>query len=168
MSNCATARCDASSKSVVDVVLPASGIGARTGSVTPKQFWTLQGRPLLFYTLSTFAKVPGIRRIVVPIAKDFLEESETWLEEWQLSHLIGCVLFVKGGSSRHTSIKHGLKYIDMTAPPTVIVVHDAVRPFVDVKTIVEVAQAAVKHKAGDEQICQTNMEDIFCNIIRDH
>ncbi|EGD76593.1 hypothetical protein PTSG_07710 [Salpingoeca rosetta] len=145
-----TATTAASLKGVViDVVLPAGGIGVRTGSVTPKQYWVLQGKPLLYYTISTMLAVPGVRRVVVPIAANCLEKSAGWLRDWRLEHEAERVLFVQGGASRHASIKRGLDAIhSKPSHPNVVVVHDAVRPFVDAKTVLNVAAAAAQHQAA--------------------
>eukprot|EP00048_Salpingoeca_helianthica_P001291 m.48200 g.48200 ORF g.48200 m.48200 type:complete len:495 (+) comp11350_c0_seq1:22-1506(+) len=130
----------------VAVVLPAGGSGTRAGLPTPKQFWTVYERPILYYTLECIEAIEWIEEIIVPVAEDRLE----WLEQqkrdvWRLTK----TRFVVGGEARHQSIYEGVKALAAAAsPPDIVIVHDAVRPFVDEKTMAEVAKAAHAHGAA--------------------
>jgi len=117
----------------------------------------MAGRPLLYYTLETLDAVPWLQAIVVPVAPDRVAELQTLADgPWHLRK----VRFVEGGATRHRSIWAGLKALeqppgttaavgDAAVPPDVVIVHDAVRPFVDSDTVRRVALAAHAHGAGE-------------------
>ncbi|KAI1886112.1 hypothetical protein AGOR_G00210660 [Albula goreensis] len=134
----------------VAVVLPAGGSGERTGLSTPKQFCTFLNRPLISYTIQAFERVGWIEHIVVVVAKDNLDLMVTIVQ--QFGH--NKVKVVLGGSTRHRSIFNGLKAFEATgeecAPtkPKVVIIHDAVRPFVEEDFLVKIAVAAKEQGAA--------------------
>ncbi|KAL9967254.1 hypothetical protein ACROYT_G025439 [Oculina patagonica] len=129
----------------VVAVLPAGGSGVRMNIQLPKQFCQIMERPLISYTLEAFESVSWIKEIVVPISKNYLEVAQQILSEF--SH--HKVRLVCGGSTRHRSIWNGIQSLtaDGRSPPTVVILHDAVRPFVDEQTLWSVTIAAKKHGA---------------------
>ncbi|XP_004078457.1 D-ribitol-5-phosphate cytidylyltransferase [Oryzias latipes] len=132
----------------VSVVLPAGGTGERTGLHTPKQFCSLLGRPLISYTIQAFERVSWIQHIVVVVAKESMGLMADIIQRFQHHK----VLVVSGGSTRHRSICNGVLALDEegTAPdrPRVVIIHDAVRPFVEEGFLREIAVAAKDHGAA--------------------
>ncbi|KAJ7381269.1 hypothetical protein OS493_001387 [Desmophyllum pertusum] len=130
----------------VVAVLPAGGSGVRMNLQLPKQFCHIMDRPLLSYTLEAFENVPWIKEIVVPMNEKYLEVAQQILNEFCHSK----VRFISGGSTRHRSIWKGIEALtaDGRSPPTVVILHDAVRPFVDEQTLRHVTIAAKKHGAA--------------------
>lgn len=68
------------------------------------QYWTVEGKPLLFYTLRTLEAIDWLQQVVVPVAADMLDTVQCWLTDWQLQrprlvlagstrHRFGCCLF---------------------------------------------------------------------------
>ena len=110
----------------VVAVIPAGGSGQRMGTATPKQFMLLGGVPLLLHCLQVFERCESISQIILVVPKD---ERERTLAEVVERHGIKKVLkVVAGGATRQESVYHGLKETD---PETeIVVIHDAVRPFV--------------------------------------
>ena len=109
----------------VAVVLPAAGSGLRAGTPTAKQFWPVENNPLLFFTLTTLEKAAGVHSIVCPTtAADVAALQLRAAAEWSFRK----VTFVAGGATRHRSIAAGVAAVPLDVD--VIVVHDAVRPFV--------------------------------------
>ena len=51
-------------------ILPAAGIGRRMGSITPKQYLTLNGAPVLAHSLRKLAAIPAIKNTVVVLHPD--------------------------------------------------------------------------------------------------
>ena len=110
----------------VVAVIPAGGSGQRMGTASPKQFMPLGGVPLLLHCLQVFERCESISQIILVVPKD---ERERTLAEVVERHGIKKVLkVVAGGVTRQESVYHGLKETD---PETeIVVIHDAVRPFV--------------------------------------
>ena len=118
------------------VILPAGGIGTRLGHRTPKQFLRVAGAPILGLTLRHFLGHPGVRAIVVAAPAEHLERTR------QLVGRTGRrrVEVVVGGATRQESVWNALQEAPGTAE--IVLVHDAVRPFIDRLLIDAVVAAA--------------------------
>lgn len=129
----------------VAVIIPAAGLGTRMSRSTPdrgvpgrKQFLLLEGAPILVHTLRKFAACPEVHEIVVAVRADDLEFVSRAVEKESFAKPVRCV---EGGDTRQESVQHGL--LALAPDTTLVAVHDAVRPFIDVETISKViAEAA--------------------------
>ncbi|XP_053095531.1 D-ribitol-5-phosphate cytidylyltransferase isoform X2 [Pangasianodon hypophthalmus] len=134
----------------VAVVLPAAGCGERTGLATPKQFCTFLNRPLISFTIETFERIPWIESIVVVVAK---ESHDLMLHIIHQFHHTK-VKVVEGGTTRHRSIFKGLQAFSESTEgpvlprPKVVIIHDAVRPFVDEDFLLKITLAAKEQGAS--------------------
>ncbi|XP_068180092.1 D-ribitol-5-phosphate cytidylyltransferase isoform X2 [Antennarius striatus] len=130
----------------VSVVLPAGGTGERTGLQTPKQFCSFLGRPLISYTIQAFERVSWIQRIVVVVAEEHLDLMTDIIQRFR-HRKVGVV---PGGSTRHRSIRNGVVALGdgEDGKPKVVIIHDAVRPFVEEDFLYEIATAAEEQGAA--------------------
>jgi 2-C-methyl-D-erythritol 4-phosphate cytidylyltransferase len=105
----------------------AAGRGVRAqagGRGEPKQFRPVAGVPLLLRALRPFAEHPRVGPIVVVLPPDAAAAPPDWLR----SHLSSRVVVAAGGDVRQQSVANGLRAL---APgPSLVLVHDAARPFV--------------------------------------
>ncbi|XP_061918700.1 D-ribitol-5-phosphate cytidylyltransferase [Entelurus aequoreus] len=127
----------------VCVVLPAGGSGERTGLLTPKQFCLLLSRPLISYTIQTFERVSWIQTIVVVVAKENMDLMADIIQRFRHTK----VRVVPGGSTRHRSIRNGVLALkedkgSTAGRPKVVIIHDAVRPFVEEDFLYKITMAA--------------------------
>ncbi len=129
-------------KAEVGVLIPAAGAGTRMGGER-KQFRLLGGRPLLVQTLLPFERHPLVRHIVVAAPSDNLAGFEDELRAAGITKL-HCV--VSGGSTRQDSVARALEALP--ASVEVVLVHDAVRPFIRPGHISSVVEAVVEHGAA--------------------
>ena len=122
---------------MVSVIFPAAGQGKRMQAGINKVLLTLGGEPILTRTLKTFSAVKEVGELIVVVAAD-----EVAAVERQLQKVAGLKPFqvVAGGSERQYSIYNGLQHVDKQAD--VVLVHDAARPLVTVKTIQAVVDSA--------------------------
>jgi len=129
----------------VSVILPAAGLGTRMGraaspeksGVSRKQFMLLDSSPILLHTIRKFQQAPSVSEIVVALRA----EDIAWVQELVASERFAKpVRLVEGGESRQQSVEHALAAIG--ADTTLVAVHDAVRPFIDVETIEKVIEEA--------------------------
>ncbi len=137
----------------VYVIIPAAGLGTRMasssataqGKVPSKQFLTISGAPILIHTLRKFAACDLVTKIFIAMRP---HEAEAFAPE--LSHY-GIdpkrVSLAEGGEHRQQSVANALKEVHAQADD-IILVHDAVRPFVELETIVGVIEAVKKHGAA--------------------
>jgi 2-C-methyl-D-erythritol 4-phosphate cytidylyltransferase len=137
----------------VAVIIPAAGLGtrmarAKTKKPAPsKQFTDLRGTPILIRTLRAFATHPRVDDLVVVLRKDEITGFQSSLEKEGKSLLAKKVLLVEGGEHRQDSVANGLNSL-RAAPDDIVLVHDAVRPFVTAEIIDEVISAAQKSGAA--------------------
>lgn len=126
----------------VAVVVPAAGEGRRLGGPR-KQFRTLGERPLLVQVLRVFERHPAVGHLVVAVPAAYVQEVSDRLQEDGLTKL-GAV--VSGGESRQASVQNALRAVP--APVEIVLVHDAVRPFVQAPRVTTVIQQARVHGAA--------------------
>jgi 2-C-methyl-D-erythritol 4-phosphate cytidylyltransferase len=138
----------------VTVVIPAAGLGTRMASVAKakkpaatKQFAELQGKPILIRTLLKFAKHPEIAEIYIALRKEEIAPFRSRLEREAPEVLVKKTVLLEGGEHRQHSVANALAQVS-AASEDVILVHDAVRPFVSDEMIHDVIEAAKKHGAA--------------------
>nr|XP_020768955.1 isoprenoid synthase domain-containing protein-like [Odocoileus virginianus texanus] len=134
----------------VAAVLPAGGSGERMGVPTPKQFCPILERPLISYTLQALERVSWIKDIVVAVTRENMETMKGIIQRYQHKR----ISLVEAGVTRHRSIFNGLKVLAEDQPncrlskPEVVIIHDAVRPFVEEDVLLKVVTAAQEHGAS--------------------
>lgn len=114
------------------------------GRTIPKQFLMLGGVPLLVHSLRVLEAADSVSEIVLGVPE---ADREFCLREIVTPHGFKKVTkIVAGGEHRQDSVRHGLEAVGDEAE--VVLVHDAVRPFLTVDMIQRVIEAAVKHGAA--------------------
>lgn len=143
----------------VVVIIPAAGLGTRMAPVpaggkskrkstpTSKQFAELGGTPILIRTLRKFASVDAVNDICVALRENEIEGFRERLEREAKDVLAKNLTFAIGGEHRQQSVENALKAIS-AAPDDIVIVHDAVRPFVTAEIIQQVIEAAQKYGAA--------------------
>jgi 2-C-methyl-D-erythritol 4-phosphate cytidylyltransferase len=101
-------------------LLPCAGSGSRAGTVGPKQYELVAGRPLVVHTLQAFAAVMRLCRVLVVVAPgdNFLPVDSARVE------VADC-----GGTSRAASVFNGVNHLLAQGawPHDWVLVHDAAR-----------------------------------------
>ena len=139
----------------VFVIIPAAGLGTRmapasgrTRKESPsKQFKELGGVPILVRTLRKFVATPAVYEIVIALRKDEISPFRNQLEKQYPEILKKRLQLVEGGEHRQNSVANAMAKI-VADPAGLILVHDAVRPFVTPEIITDVIAAAQKHGAA--------------------
>jgi len=129
---------------VIGAVVTAAGTGTRMGSETAKQFLELNGKPILVHALAPFQDSVLVDEIVVTT------RSEDCLTVRNLVAAHGIsksTIIVGGGPRRQDSVWNGVKALK-ACRPDIVLVHDAVRPFVRQELIRSVVVAAFKDGAA--------------------
>jgi 2-C-methyl-D-erythritol 4-phosphate cytidylyltransferase len=108
----------------IAAIIPAAGLGTRMGAETPKQFLELDGVPLLIFTLRRLASCPEITDFLIASRGDIAAIQQMVSK----ANLGRPVRVVPGGDTRQQSVANAMAEVD---PQTeIVLVHDAVRPFV--------------------------------------
>ena len=124
-------------------IIPAAGMGIRMGGGTPKQFLSLEGVPIFVHTLRKFVASDAVNDIFLGVRGEEMERARTELERESFART---VRIVEGGPSRQETVTRCLAQ----APPTteIVLVHDAVRPFVTLDMIQRLVDTARKEGAA--------------------
>jgi 2-C-methyl-D-erythritol 4-phosphate cytidylyltransferase len=143
----------------VVVIIPAAGLGTRMAPVpagakgrlkkTPpsKQFTELGGTPILIHTLRKFASVDAVSEIWIALRENEIAGFRVGLESEAKDVLKKKVELVAGGEHRQQSVANALNAI-AAAADDILLVHDAVRPFVTREIIQDVIAAAQRYGAA--------------------
>jgi 2-C-methyl-D-erythritol 4-phosphate cytidylyltransferase/2-C-methyl-D-erythritol 2,4-cyclodiphosphate synthase len=126
----------------VSAVIAAGGAGRRLGADRPKQFLDLAGRPMLARTLDALASHPRITEVVVALPAEALAQPPAYLGEARRCP----VRLVAGGARRQDSVANAVAAV--AAEATLVLVHDAARPFVTPALVDAVIDAAARDGAA--------------------
>lgn len=113
----------------VTAIIVAGGNGVRLGSPVPKAFVDIAGNSMLRSSVHRLMAT-GIEHVVVVVPAGWLERAREEVGNGPR--------LVEGGVSRMASVAAGLSAVGDT---DLVLVHDAVRPFVPEQTVVEVVRA---------------------------
>jgi len=114
------------------VVLVAGGTGTRMRSLQPKQFLTLNDKPVIIETLLRFLDWDENIIPVVVIYAQALSQLKEFINIYIPEHLKSRILITEGGSTRTCSVANGIEILFNTYPNSeiLVAVHDAVRPLI--------------------------------------
>ena len=138
------------------VIIPAAGLGTRMAPASEakskkpassKQFAELGGTPILIHTLRKFAASPEVSEIYVALRENEIAgfrprlEKEAGISAQERSNWWRAASIASNPSPmRSTAVS--------AAPDDIVLVHDAVRPFVTAEIIHDVIEAARKYGAA--------------------
>ncbi|UYQ93609.1 2-C-methyl-D-erythritol 4-phosphate cytidylyltransferase [Chitinophaga horti] len=120
-------------------IIVAGGSGQRMGTSLPKQFLELAGKPVLQHTIMAFYHAYEDMRVVLVLPDAHRGYAE---KAMRLSEHFPQLTVIAGGETRFHSVKNGLATI---AGPSVVFVHDGVRPLVSTALINRCYEAALQH-----------------------
>jgi 2-C-methyl-D-erythritol 4-phosphate cytidylyltransferase len=122
----------------VTAIVPAAGLGRRAGGDVPKQFLPLRGIPILIRTLRNLTTPGLIDSLILAVPAG--------AEEWSRRQILApyplppIIEIIPGGVERQESVFRALEGAPVES--RLIVVHDAVRPFVSPDLLRRTIEAA--------------------------
>lgn len=125
------------------VVVLAGGEGTRAGLGIPKQFVKVAGKTIIEHTLTALQEVREVDEIVVVMAGRYIDAQRSALrgEFSKVSRV------VPGGRNRNESTQAALGVLG--SDECKVLVHDAVRPFIDREVVVACIEALDVYDAVD-------------------
>jgi len=124
----------------IGVVIPAAGKGTRMNTVESKQFLDLAGKPVIVHTLERFQFSDDVD-VIIPVTDGAnIERLHRVVQAFSLSKVKDVVL---GGAMRQDSVWQGLLALE-PHQVDVVIVHDAVRPFINQSIIHSSLSAAIE------------------------
>jgi 2-C-methyl-D-erythritol 4-phosphate cytidylyltransferase len=124
-------------------IVPAAGSGSRLSGGRPKQFRLVGRVPLLVFTLRVLARVREVEGIVVATPPETVEVTRRLLQRHRIPRVVDVV---PGGRERQESVWLALQAVPPDA--ALVVVHDAVRPFITGSLVQRVIAEARRHGAA--------------------
>lgn len=140
----------------VAVVL-AGGKGSRMGTDIPKQFFEINGKTVLEYSVEAFDSNPSIDEVVIVSHKDYIDKVKALVSKnnyKKVAHVL------EGGKERYdSSLAAVRKY---AAEDVILILHDAARPLVSKRIIDDVISTMKSAKACGVAIASTDTI-LVCN-----
>lgn len=140
----------------VAVVL-AGGKGSRMGTDIPKQFFEINGKTVLEYSVEAFDSNPSIDEVVIVSHKDYIDKVKALVSKnnyKKVAHVL------EGGKERYdSSLAAVRKY---AAEDVILILHDAARPLVSKRIINDVISTMKSAKACGVAIASTDTI-LVCN-----
>ena len=113
------------------------------GGTVSKQFLSLHGKPIIIHTLERFEVCDAVNEIVIAVQQSSRHQIELLIREF---HLTKVAKIIEGGRRRQDSVSNALSHVDPNAE--FVIVHDAVRPFIQQKVILESIEKARMYAAA--------------------
>ena len=136
----------------------AGGIGSRMGNVDkPKQFLHIGDKPIIVHTVEKFCINSKLEKVIVLTPEQWINYTKDLFAKYLPEG--DKVVVIQGGAMRNETIMNGIRYIEENYgldEDTVIVTHDAVRPFVTQRIIDENIRLACEGTATDTVVPATD------------
>lgn len=135
----------------------AGGIGSRMGHTErPKQFLNLAEKPIIIHTLEKFSLIPDFEKIIVSIHPKWVQYAKDLIASTIKDPRI---VVIEGGAERNDTVMKAIQYISEnceTSDEDVLVMHDAVRPFVTRRIIMDNIAKSKEYAAVDTVVSATD------------
>lgn len=114
-------------------LITAGGCGQRMGNKIPKQFLSVEDKPIIIYTLEKFQNHPAIDKIIVACKEGWEQILESYCKQYKIEKLD---YIIKGGVNGQASIANLIKKAkENYNDEDIVIVHDGNRPMVSADII---------------------------------
>ena len=142
----------------------AGGYGSRTEQDIPKQFLNVYDKPLIIYTLENFERHSEIGGIAVVCLEGWHEVLRAYARQYNISKL---KWIISGGNDGQESTAKGVEALrEVCSDTDVLLVHDAIRPFITEDVISDAIHKCMQKGSGLSAVrCQETIvrtEDGIC------
>ncbi|TXK78126.1 2-C-methyl-D-erythritol 4-phosphate cytidylyltransferase [Paenibacillus sp. N3.4] len=125
------------------VVIVAAGKGSRMRTAESKQYLQLGQKPILVHTLQLFQNIQIVDEIILIVGRDDVDRCRGYVQDYALSKVTHVEA---GGAERQDSVKRGLDALQKDTEW--VLVHDGVRPFVNIEHVFGCIAEAKEHGAA--------------------
>lgn len=134
----------------------AGGTGKRMKiSDLPKQFLMLKDRPIMIHTLEKFLLMEEFEAILLGMNGQWMSYAEDLIHKYIDEAYWEKIILIEGGESRSDTLEKLLDYLEShyeINEQSVLMTHDAVRPFVSLRILRENLEMSREHKMIDTAI----------------
>ncbi len=143
-------------------IILAGGVGNRFSAKGPKQFFFLNGKPILYHSLKPFTELPEKRIagiiVVAPLA--YMKETESVIKRYFQDDVR--IHIIAGGKYRINSYFNAIDTVSKKYKDIPIgIVHDASRPLVSSEDIEHLYKVFVRRKADALLVGRSLPESLF-------
>lgn len=111
----------------------AGGTGNRMHQDIPKQFLTVNEKPVIVYTMEIFQRHPEIDAIAVVCIEGWSQVLWAYANQFNITKL---QYVMPGGKNGQESIRNGVYELEKHfSPDDIVLIHDAIRPMVSAEII---------------------------------
>lgn len=128
---------------MVKIIIPASGSGSRFGGSVPKQFVKLDGKEVIAHTIAKFNSLKIVDEIIISTKEQYGRKIKSIVEK---NRFLKVKKIVTGGEYRQDSVYNALVSCECK-DNDIVLVHDAVRPFISKKKIKEIIDQTRIHQS---------------------
>lgn len=141
---------------MVYAVLLSGGIGSRTGFDIPKQFITINNKPLLAYCIEKFIAISEFEKIIVSSPKKYIAETEKLVKDFFPKE--DRLVVIEGGETRQDTLLKSIECVNkLVTDDACIICHDAARIFVSTNQIKKCIKYTKEHGAASPIIPTTDV-----------
>lgn len=128
---------------MVIALIIAGGLGNRMNQDIPKQFLTVNEKPVIIYTLEAFQNHPEIDVIAVVCIEGWENVLCAYAKQFNITKLQH---IVPGGQNGQDSIRNGVYEIEKYFnSDDIVLIHDAIRPMVSAEIISDCIRITAKY-----------------------
>lgn len=134
---------------MIFVGILAGGKGIRMGKEIPKQFLELEDKPIIIHTIEKFLLSSRVDIIYIGVNKEWLNYCKDLIKKY-LNKEKDKIKLIGGGIDRTATLMNIVYDIEKTygnSKENIILTHDAVRPFINLRIIEENIDMAIKYDA---------------------
>ncbi|UOD34379.1 2-C-methyl-D-erythritol 4-phosphate cytidylyltransferase [Deferribacteraceae bacterium V6Fe1] len=124
----------------VSAIIPAAGIGKRFSDKEKKQFYLINGKPILYYTLKALQCSFSFLEYIIGARKEDFDFIKSVCSDLNIKN---CKL-VLGGKERFDTVYNCL----CESSGEYVLIHDAVRPFITKQLVTNCLELAQKYSAA--------------------
>ncbi len=122
---------------MVYAVILAGGSGTRMGADMPKQFLNICSRPVIIRSADAFLNSGMCDSIIITVPSEYVDYTRSLVNQYCPD---GEIDVIPGGGNRNSSLLNALEFIKLDKEydgNTVVMTHDAVRPFINKRIIAD-------------------------------
>jgi len=124
-------------------IIVGAGIGRRMGDGASKILRLLDEKPIIYYAIKAYHDCEFIDKLIIITKKEYIDEVEKLRHQFPKIEKI-----LEGGDRRQDSVNNGILYLHTCKADDILIIHNAVNPFVTKKTIADTINAALKYEAA--------------------
>lgn len=129
----------------------AGGVDATFQMEIPKQFINVFNRPLIVYTMERFQKHSEIDTIAVVCLNGWQEMIRAYANQFNITKM---KYIIQGGADGQESSSNGVKKIaEIAKGDDIVIIHDAIRPFVSEEIISDSIRVCRQKGMGIAAVC---------------